>query len=125
MTSFCCLQVSFIRSCGKYSPNNFDIKNIDLYNIIMMFRSKDFRTLRLLEERVMASPEPSRRPSTLHSTTLLSTEMWANTTCHIFGAKFCLPPQNSKLNNIPLHLNICAIEVKHQLATNIQANMAQ
>ena len=36
MTSFCCLQVSFIRSCGKYSPSNFDVKNIDLYNIIIL-----------------------------------------------------------------------------------------
>ena len=26
MTSFHCLQVSFIRSCGKYSPHNFDVK---------------------------------------------------------------------------------------------------
>ena len=50
--------------------------------------------LRSLEERVMASPEPSRRPFTSGLTTLLSTEMWANTTCHIFGTKFCLPPQN-------------------------------
>ena len=30
---------------------------------------------------------------------------------HIFGTKFCSPAQNSKLNNIPLHLNICALEV--------------
>ena len=44
MTSFHCLQVSFIRSCEKYSPNNFDVKNIDLYNIIMMFRSNDVIT---------------------------------------------------------------------------------
>ena len=36
MTSFHCLQVSFIRSCGKYSPSNFDVKNIDLYNIISL-----------------------------------------------------------------------------------------
>ena len=34
----------------------------------------------------------------------------ANTTCHISGTKFCSPPQNSKLNNIPLHLSICALE---------------
>ena len=60
----------------------------------------------------MASPEPSRRPSTLESTTLLLTAMWANTACHIFGTKFCLPPQNPKLNNIPLLLNISALEVK-------------
>ena len=82
-----------------------------------------WRTLRLLEERVMASPEPSRRPSTLGLTTLLSIEMWTNITCHIFGTKFGLPPQNS--NNTPLHLNICALEVKDQLATNIHANMVQ
>ena len=44
MTSFCCIQVSFIRSCGKYSPSNFDVKNIDLYNIIML-RSIDVITL--------------------------------------------------------------------------------
>ena len=43
MTSFCCLQVSFIRSCGKYSPSNFDVKNIDLYNIIIL-RSIDVIT---------------------------------------------------------------------------------
>ena len=92
---------------------------------IQLATKHQWRTLRLLEERVMASTEPSRRPSTLQLTTLLSTEMWANTTCHIFGTKFCLPPQDSKLNNIPLHLNICALEVKHQLATNIQTNMAQ
>ena len=55
---------------------------------------QQWTTLRLLEERVMASPEPSRRSFTLESTTLLSTEMWANTTCHIFWTKFCLPPQN-------------------------------
>ena len=30
----------------------------------------------------------------LESTSLLSTEMWANTACHTFGTKFCLPPQN-------------------------------
>ena len=36
MTSFCCLQVNFIRSCGKYSPRNFYVKNIDLYNIKML-----------------------------------------------------------------------------------------
>ena len=44
MTSFHCLQVSFIRSCGKYSPYNFDVKNIDLYNIIIMLRSIDVIT---------------------------------------------------------------------------------
>ena len=83
MTSFCCLQVIFIRCCGKFSPHKC------CYQKILFFL-----TLRLLEERVMASPEPSRRPFTSESTTLLSTEMWANTTCHIFGKKFCLPPQN-------------------------------
>ena len=36
MTSFCCLQVNFIRSHRKYSPSNFDVKNIDLYNIIIL-----------------------------------------------------------------------------------------
>ena len=34
MTSFCCLQVSFIRSCGKCSPHKVVIKNIILYNPI-------------------------------------------------------------------------------------------
>ena len=44
MTSFHCLQVSFIRSCGKYSSSNFDVKkNIDLYNIILL-RSIDVIT---------------------------------------------------------------------------------
>ena len=28
-------------------PNNFDVKNIDLYNIIMMFRSNDVTSLLL------------------------------------------------------------------------------
>ena len=36
MTSFHCLQVSLIRACGKYSPSNFDVKNIDLYNILIL-----------------------------------------------------------------------------------------
>ena len=44
MKSFCCLQVSFIRPCGKYSPSNFDVKKkIDLYNIILL-RSIDVIT---------------------------------------------------------------------------------
>ena len=29
MTSFHCLQVTFIRSCGKYSPSNFDVKTLN------------------------------------------------------------------------------------------------
>ena len=33
-------------------------------------------------------------------------------------------PRTQKLNNTPLHNNICALEVKNQLATNIHANMA-
>ena len=36
MTSFCCLQVSFIRSCGKYSPSNFDVKKM-LTSIILYY----------------------------------------------------------------------------------------
>ena len=43
MTSFRCLQVSFIRPCGKYSLSNFDVKNIDLYNILIL-RSIDVLT---------------------------------------------------------------------------------
>ena len=33
--------------------------------VLMTLSSNDLKTLRSLEERVMASPEPSRRPSTL------------------------------------------------------------
>ena len=62
--------------------------------IIQLATKQQWRTLRSLEEKVMASPEPSRRSFISGLTTLLSIEMWANTTCHIFGKKFCLPPQN-------------------------------
>ena len=99
-------------------PLKKDLKNIwrhhhQFMNMTIKLATKhQWRTLRLLEERVMAFPEPYRRPSTLGLTTLLSIKMWANTTCHIFGTKFCLLPQNSKLNNTPLHHNICPLEVK-------------
>ena len=86
---------------------------------IQLATKHQWKTLRSLEERFMASPEPSGRPSRLGWITLLSTEMWENTTCHIFGTKFCSPPQNSKLNNTPLHLNICGLKVKQLLVTYI------
>ena len=43
MTSFLCLQVSFIRSCGKYSPNNFDVENNYLNNIFITLTTKVYR----------------------------------------------------------------------------------
>ena len=106
-------------------PLKKDLKNTwkhhhpSMSMIIQLATKHQWRTLRTLEERVMASSEPSRRPSTLEWITLLSTEMWANTTCHIFGTKFCSTPQNSKLSNTPLHLNICALVVKQLLVIHI------
>ena len=57
----------------------------------------------------MVWTEPSKKPFTSESTTLPSTETLANTTCHIFGTRFCFPSQNWKLNEEPLHHNISAL----------------
>ena len=40
MTSFHCLQVSFIKSCGKYSPHNFDVKLILFFIIFCLLIKK-------------------------------------------------------------------------------------
>ena len=43
----------------------------------------------------------------------------------LFGTKFCSPPQNLKLINTPLHLNICALEVQQLLVLTSKSNKAQ
>ena len=109
----------------KDSKNTWKHHHQFMSMIIQLATKHQWKTLRPLEERVMASPEPSRRPSTLEWTILLSTEMWTNTTYHIFGTKFCSPPQNLKLINTPLHLNICVLEVQQLLVLTSKSNKAQ
>ena len=64
-------------------------------NITMLLATQhQWKTSKLQEGRNMVWPQPSRKSFTSELITLPLTRILANTTCHIFGTKFCFPSQN-------------------------------